>query len=432
MSKLVCIVSCPIDTVSGYGARSRDFVKSLIKLKGEEWDIQLLSQRWGQTPFGALNTGHESDTDLKSRIIGTLTMSVPRQPDVWIQITVPNEFQPIGKFNIGMTAGIETTLCDASWIEGLNRMDLNLVSSEHSKKVFHSSAFEKKNQMGQTVEKIELKKPLEVLFEGADLNKYFKSDELKDFDIYDDISTIKEDFCYLFVGHWLQGDFNEDRKNVGYMIKAFLEVFKNKKSKPALILKTSQGATSIIDRDKILRKIESIRKTVSGKDIPNVYFIHGDLEDEDINCMYNHPKVKAMVSLTKGEGFGRPLLEFSVVGKPIIASGWSGHLDFLNPEFSGLVGGILQNVHPSAHAPNMLLTEAQWFKPDDNQVGHAFVDIYENYKDYAEKAKRLAYKNKQNFSFEKMTEVLGELLTKYVPNFPKQVELKLPKLKKVG
>ena len=432
MSKLVCIVSCPIDTVSGYGARSRDFVKSLIKLKGEEWDIQLLSQRWGQTPFGALNTGHESDTDLKSRIIGTLTMNVPRQPDVWIQITVPNEFQPIGKFSIGMTAGIETTLCDASWIEGLNRMDLNIVSSEHSKKVFHSSAFEKKNQMGQTVEKIELKKPLEVLFEGADLNKYFKSDELKDFNIYDDISTIKEDFCYLFVGHWLQGDFNEDRKNVGYMIKAFLEVFKNKKSKPALILKTSQGATSIIDRDKILRKIESIRKTVSGKDIPNVYFIHGDLEDEDINCMYNHPKIKAMVSLTKGEGFGRPLLEFSVVGKPIIASGWSGHLDFLNPEFSGLVGGTLQNVHPSAHAPNMLLTEAQWFKPDDNQVGHAFVDIYENYKDYAEKAKRLAYKNKQNFSFEKMTEVLGELLTKYVPDFPKQVELKLPKLKKVG
>jgi glycosyltransferase involved in cell wall biosynthesis len=311
-------------------------------------------------------------------------------------------------------------------------MDLNLVSSEHSKKVFHSSAFEKKNQMGQTVEKIELKKPLEVLFEGADLNKYFKSDELKDFDVYDDISTIKEDFCYLFVGHWLQGDFNEDRKNVGYMIKAFLEVFKNKKSKPALILKTSQGAASILDRDRILRKIESIRKTVSGKDIPNVYFIHGDLEDEDINCMYNHPKVKAMVSLTKGEGFGRPLLEFSIIGKPIIASGWSGHLDFLNPEFSGLVGGTLQNVHPSAHAPNMLLTEAQWFKPDDNQVGHAFVDIYENYKDYAEKAKRLAYKNKQNFSFEKMTEVLGELLTKYVPNFPKQVEVKLPKLKRVG
>jgi glycosyltransferase involved in cell wall biosynthesis len=215
------------------------------------------------------------------------------------------------------------------------------------------------------------------------------------------------------------------------MIKAFLEVFKGKKNKPALVLKISGGAPSIIDRDNILRKIEDIRKTVSSKDLPNVYFIHGDLGDEEINCIYNHPKIKAMVSLTKGEGFGRPLLEFSIIGKPIIASGWSGHLDFLSPEFSGLVGGTLNKVHPSAVSANTILADSMWFKPDDNQVGHAFIDIFENYKEYQEKAKRLAYKNKQNFSLDKMTEVLGELLAKYTPEFPKQVELKLPKLKKI-
>jgi glycosyltransferase involved in cell wall biosynthesis len=431
MSKPLCIVSCPIDTFSGYGARSRDFVKSLIKIKGEEWDIKIMSQRWGQTPFGALDTNIVEEEDLKNRIIGQLTMSVPKQPEVWIQITVPNEFQPIGKFNIGVTAGIETTVCDPSWIEGCNRMHLNLISSEHSKKVFQSSKFEQRTSNGQLVNTIELKKPLEILFEGADLNKYFKSDNLVDFDVYDDLSTIKEDFCYLFVGHWLQGDYSEDRKNVGYMIKAFLEVFKGKKNKPALILKTSGGAPSIIDRDNILRKVEDIRKTVSSKDLPNIYFIHGDLSDEEINCLYNHPKVKAMVSLTKGEGFGRPLLEFSIVGKPIIASGWSGHLDFLTSEFSGLVGGTLNKVHPSAVSANTILAESMWFKPDDNQTGHAFVDIFENYKEYQEKAKRLAYKNKQNFSFDKMAEVLDELLKKYTPEFPKQVELKLPKLKKI-
>ena len=432
MSKPVCIISCPIDTFSGYGARSRDFVKSLIKVKGEEWDIAILSQRWGSTPFGALNTGKAEDEDLKKRIIGALTMSLPSQPDIWIQITVPNEFQPVGKYNIGVTAGIETTLCDGTWIEGCNRMDLILTSSEHSKRTFVESKFEKKSNEGQLIGNVELTKPIEVLFEGADLSKYFKSDDLKDFDVYDDISTIKEDFCYLFVGHWLQGDYGEDRKNVGYMIKAFLEVFKNKKSKPALILKVSQAAPSIIDRDRILKKIEDIRKTVPGTNIPNVYLIHGDLTDEEINCMYNHPKVKAMISFTKGEGFGRPLLEFSVVGKPIIASGWSGHIDFLNPEFCGLVGGTLQNVHPSAHVPNMLLTESQWFKPDDNQAGHALIDVFDHYKDYAEKAKRLAYRNKQNFSFDKMTEVLGELLTKHMSSIPKHVELKLPKLKKIN
>jgi hypothetical protein len=431
MSKPICIVSCPIDTYSGYGARSRDFVKALIKVKNEEWDIRILSQRWGQTPFGALDTDIESDTDLKNRIIGALTMDIPNQPDVWIQITVPNEFQPVGKFNIGVTAGIETTLCDASWVEGCNRMDLNLVSSEHSKKVFQSSVFEQRNQANQVMNVVELKKPMEILFEGADLSKYFRSEDLKDFDIYDDLKTIKEEFCYLFVGHWLQGEYGEDRKNVGYMIKAFLEVFKNKKTKPALILKVSQGAPSIIDRDRILQKIEDIRKTVSGNNLPNIYLIHGDLYDEEINCIYNHPKVKAMVSFTKGEGFGRPLLEFSIIGKPIIASGWSGHVDFLSSEFCGLVGGKLENLHPSAHVPNMLLNESQWFRPDDNQVGHALMDVFENYKNYAEKAKRLAYRNKQSFSFNKMAEVLDILIKQYAPEFPKHVEIKLPKLKKI-
>ena len=431
MSKPLCIVSCPIDTYSGYVARSRDFVKSLIKAKDKEWDIKIIAQRWGQTPWNYLKDDIKEDVDLKSRIINALTMSVPKQPDVWIQITVPNEFQPVGKFNIGVTAGIETTICDPSWIDGCNRMNLNLVSSEHSKKVFQSSVFEQKNQAGQIVNKIELKKPIEVLFEGADLNKYFKSDILTDFDVYDDLNTIKEEFCYLFVGHWLQGEYAEDRKNVGYMIKAFLEVFKNKKNKPALILKTSQGAASIMDRDTILRKIDDIRKTVAGSKLPNVYLIHGDLTDEEINCLYNHPKVKAMVSFTKGEGFGRPLLEFSIIGKPIIASGWSGHMDFLSPDFSGLVGGKLNKVHPSTVVQNIILPDAQWFKPDDNQAGHALNDVFENYKDYAEKAKRLAYKNKQNFSLDKMTEKLDELIKQHIPEFPKQVELKLPKLKKV-
>jgi glycosyltransferase involved in cell wall biosynthesis len=432
MSKPLCIISSPVDTFSGYGARSRDFIKSLIKAKGEEWDIKLLSQRWGQTPFGALNLEIEEEADLKNRIIGQITMNLPSRPDVWIQISVPNEFQPVGsKFNLGITAGIETTICDPSWIEGLNRMDLNLVSSEHSKQVFKSSKFEQKNQVGQVTNIIELKKPIEILFEGADLNKYFKTTEKNDFNVCKDLDSIKENFAFLFVGHWLQGDFGEDRKNVGYLIKAFLETFKNKKIQPALILKVSQGATSILDRDRILTKIDDIRKTVHGGKKANIYVIHGDLTDEEINAIYNHQKVKAMVNLTKGEGFGRPLLEFSIVGKPIIASGWSGHLDFLPSEFAGLVGGTLNNVHQSAHVQNTILMESQWFKPDDNQVGHAFNDVFEKYKDYQEKAKRLAFRNKQNFSFDKMTEKLGGFLSQYVPEFPKQVSLVLPKLNKI-
>jgi len=431
MSKPLCIVSCPIETFSGYGARSRDFVKSLIKSKENDWDIKILSQRWGITPFGALDTDKEDDKDLKNRIVGAFTTNLNVKPDIWIQITVPNEFQNLGKFNIGVTAGIETTICSPQWIQGCNRMDLILVSSNHSKEIFETSIFEQKHTNGQTLGKIYLEKPIEVLFEGVDNSKYFKTDDVKKYGLYKHLNEIKENFCYLFVGHWLQGDLGEDRKNVGYLIKAFLEVFKNKPNKPALILKTSQATPSIMDRDVILKKIDDIRKSIQGNDLPNIYLLHGDMSDDEINCLYNHHKVKAMLSFTKGEGVGRPLLEFSVIGKPILASGWSGHMDFLPSNLCGLVGGVLDKVHPSAVVPDTILAESSWFRPDDNQVGYGMVDVFDKYNTYKEKAKLLASTNKQKFSMDSMTNSLNDILNSHAPQFPKQVQVVLPKLRKI-
>jgi glycosyltransferase involved in cell wall biosynthesis len=208
----------------------------------------------------------------------------------------------------------------------------------------------------------------------------------------------------------------------------FIETFKNKKIKPALILKTSQMTNSIMDREEILKKIDAVKQTVKG-DLPNVYLLHGDLDDKDINDLYNHGKVKAMVSLTKGEGFGRPLLEFSLSKKPIIASNWSGHLDFLHPEYTILVNGDLTNVHPSAQAKNMILEESHWFTPNDGDVADAFKSVYNDYKKYHDLSKRQSHHSKTNFSFDKMSELLDSIFENKIP---KQVELKLPTLKKIG
>jgi glycosyltransferase involved in cell wall biosynthesis len=137
-----------------------------------------------------------------------------------------------------------------------------------------------------------------------------------------------------------------------------------------------------------------------------------------------------MVSLTKGEGFGRPLLEFTLTKKPLIATGWSGQMDFLNPEFTVLIGGGLTNVHPSA-ANQFLLAESQWFSPDHGQIGFALKDVYENYKNYIDKGKRQAFKSKNEFSWDKMAEKTDTLLTQYIPEFPKELNLKLPSMKKI-
>ena len=416
MNKPVCVVSCPIDTYSGYGARSRDFVKSLIQL--DKYQVKILSQRWGNTPFGYLNDHKE--TDLQSRIITQMNT----QPDVWIQITVPNEFQKVGKYNIGVTAAMETTICDPSWVQGVNRMDLVLVSSEHSKQSLINSQFEQKdNRTGQLIGSIKVEKPIEVLFEGIDPFKYLPA-PTNSFDL----SKVKESFNFLAVGHWLPGDHGEDRKNISYTIKSFLETFKNKKDAPGLIIKTTKGTTSIMDREEVLDTIEDIKTSVKGK-LPNVYLIHGELTDQEMNLLYNNPKVKAMVSLTKGEGFGRPLLEFSLVKKPILASGWSGHMDFLDPRFCTLLPGEIKPVHKSALQKNVIIEGAQWFQPDSIRVGQGYKDIFKNYKTYLEKAKQLGFRNAQSFSDSKMTKLLGEYIDKFVPEIATQTHLTLPKLK---
>lgn len=418
MSKTIIVISCPIDTYSGYGARARDFVKALDKNK---YEVEILSQRWGNTRFGYLQDHQEFE--LESMIIPKLTA----QPDVWIQVTVPNEFQKVGKFNIGLTAGMETDISPPEWVQGCNNMDLILVSSEHGKASLVNSKYDAQDKNTGATQRIEVTTPVEVLFEGVDLEKYFTTDTIANMEINLDLDNIQESFCYLFVGHWLQGSFGHDRKNVGWTIKAFLETFKNKKKQPALILKTQHANASITDRDNLLKKIDEVRKTVKGK-LPNIYVVHGELSDDEVNELYNHSKVKAMISFTKGEGFGRPLLEFSLTGKPIIASGWSGHIDFLNREFTTLVGGTLHQVDNSAVVKNIIMKEAKWFQADEAEVGRALKDVFDKYKKYEELGKRQRHYVKTAFSLEMMAEKLDSILSQRLPEFPKQVKLELPKL----
>tara|TARA_B110000902_G_C14236471_1_gene560845 strand:+ start:294 stop:1586 length:1293 start_codon:yes stop_codon:yes gene_type:complete len=425
MSKPYIVVSCPLDTFSGYGSRARDIVRSLVD--SEKYDVKVLSQRWGNTPYGFLKKDNPEDKKLLDCIIPA---PLTRQPDVWIQITVPNEFQKIGKFSIGITAGIETDVCTPEFIEGCNRMDLVLASSNHTKSVFQKTQYDKKDKDGKLQGTVKLETPVEVLFEGVDVNKYFHvpPGKLAKTDLVTSLDGIKEQFSFLFVGHWLQGTIGEDRKNVGLLIQTFLETFSNKSKQPALVLKTMKGPACLMDRDEILSKINAIRKGIKGK-LPNIYLLHGEVDDSDMNDLYNHPKIKAMISLTKGEGFGRPLLEFTQSKKPIIATNYSGHLDFLDAEFSSLIPGELKNVHESAVQEKLIIKESKWFSPDVKFTQLILKDYFNSYKSYETKGKQLGFRCKTNFSFEKMSELLIEIIDK---NAPKKVEIKLPNIKKIS
>jgi glycosyltransferase involved in cell wall biosynthesis len=193
-------------------------------------------------------------------------------------------------------------------------------------------------------------------------------------------------------------------------------------------MKCSGAGSSYMDRREILKKIHDIKKTVPSRKLPNIYLLHGEFTNEEMSELYNHPKVKAMVNLTKGERYGRPLLEFSLVNKPIISTNWSGHIDFLNQEFTALCGGQLNDVHPSARN-EWIVEGSKWFDVDLGNVGFFLNDVFDNYKKYKNLANRQGYVSRTNFSFEKMKFDIDSILSESVPEFPKQIEFKLPELK---
>ena len=407
------VIASPVATQSGYGHHAREIITNIIEQRGSEWDVKLVSLPWGHTPMT-----YPISTDLQLRII---PLPLTEQPDVWIQISVPNELQAVGKYNIGVTAGTEGDVCPEAWIDNLNAMQLVIVPSEFTKTVFENTA-KAKNKLITT--------RIEVIPEYFDETVYNNKTITEPFTALD---AIPESFAFLAVGHWLQGVIGEDRKNLSGLIHCFFNTYKNTKSAPALVLKTSGATYSVMDRMEIEGKIAQIRDMFGTAKLPAVYLIHGELTDAEMNAMYNHPKVKAMVSFTKAEGFGRPLLEFSTTGKPIIAPQYSGQADFLKKDFICELPGGLTPIHQSAHN-DFLIADAKWFTPDYGYASKMLQDVVKNYKKWQELAKRQRYFVNSTFTKTAVAAVYERVLAVVdagVAKIPKAVELKLPQLKKI-
>ena len=407
----------PIFTRSGYGDHCRDLMKSLRKM--DKYDIKIIPLRWGNTPQNQVDGESEFGRWMLERVI----TEVGEKPDVFIQVSVANEFEPKGHYNIGITAGVETTICPKDFIDGSNKMNLIIVPSHFTKQNLGGTVYQQKdNETGQIVGEIKTEIPIEVLFEGVDTDIFSKGSGK------DILANVKEDFNFLIVGHWLKGSLGQDRKDIGMAIKTFATVFQHtpKDKRPGLIIKTSSAGFSVIDREATREKIESVVKTFGDK-CPSIYLVHGDMEEMDMSNLYHHPKVKSMISFAKGEGYGRPMAEFTLTGKPIIASGWSGQLDFLPPEHSVLLEGSLTSVDESA-ADQFCMKEAQWFSVNYSTAANKIYDVYKNYDTYLKKSEGLRTNTLNNFTLDKMNDKFIEIMENYVKEQPKLVPFNLPKV----
>ena len=250
MSKNTCVIYAPISTYSGYGSHAREKCKAIIELRKEVWDIKIISCGWGSTPMSFLEDNEEEWGWLREYILqGPLNY----KPDYMFFITIPTESKPVGRWNCSINAGIETNMCDGSWIESMNNIDMTWVSSNHSKNVYQSLIFNKVDNQGKQLGQLKSERPIEVVFEGIQTDIYNPIQNATE-DIFD-LSNVKEKFNFLFVGHWIGNDLYNDRKKVGLLIKLFYETFKNTTNPPALILKASVGTSSYMNEDEILKRI---------------------------------------------------------------------------------------------------------------------------------------------------------------------------------
>jgi hypothetical protein len=431
MSKPICILQSPIWTRSGYGDWALAVAKSLLRYG--KFDLRLAPTVWGACSRKNLED-EIKDPEGKELLNRVLKQNLTRQPELFIQMTIPNEFSTPAKFNIGMTAGIETTVPRAEWIEGLNRMNYNIVTSQHAKDVFVGANYTKKNPNG-TTEPLKLTKPMDILFWGANTNIYHKTDEVCP-SLEETMGQVQEDFCFLFVGQWTAGNIRADRKAIGWLIKTFLETFADTDNPPALILKTSGAQLCIMDKYDCLNKINDVtgmvRQTKPHAKFPNVYLLHGELSDAEMNALYNHKKINAHVSFTHGEGFGHPLLLATLSGKPVITPRWSGHLDFLNPAYAEFFDGKLEPI-PGEAVNDWFIKEAQWFDVNYEEAGRLFKRIFSSYDErLLEKYEKLRAENMEKFSLQAMDKAFHALLDQHVPKFAVEEEIKLPKLKRIS
>lgn len=436
MSKPICIFQSPMWTRSGYGDLGLALAKSLLRY--DKFDLVVVPTRWGSCSrkYLASDMIDPLEQELYKKI---LRQPVTRQPELFIQCSIPNEFQAPAKYNIGITAGIETTIAKPDWVEGLNRMNCNLVTSNHAKKVFEDAIYQKQPEPNQPqTGPIELKslKPMDVLFWGADTSIY-GNDKPSEPKVEEELSKIPEDFNFLFVGQWTSGGLFSDRKDIGNLIKTFLSTFANMgpKPKPALIIKTSGAAICNMDKHDMINRLKTVREIVQHEkkttDLPNVYILYGELTDAEMNALYNHSKVKAHVSFTHGEGFGHPLLLSTLSGKPLLAPNWSGHVDFLDNKLCKLLEGDVKPLPPDC-VNEWLIKESAWFNVNYAKASEMMKNCFYYYRPYFDKAELLRQKNMVDFSIAAMDKKFHAFLDQYVPKFATETKLVLPKLKKIG
>jgi glycosyltransferase involved in cell wall biosynthesis len=301
------VIRAPLLSVSGYGVHSRQ-IFSFLENSEMNFEIETQIVNWGNTPWMI-------DSDLENGMIGRImsrTAGENTEPaDVSIQVQLPDEWDSnLARVNIGVSAVVETDVCNPSWVESCNKMDAVIVPSDHAKRCLERS--------GELLVDVHV---IPEWFFGEILDK--RNDEFLE------TLDIDTSFNFLIISQLTDQSPDLDRKNLMYTIKWICEEFRDD-PEVGIILKTNHGRGTHIDRTLTSNIIRKVVSEVRPGPFPKVHLIHGNLTPGEISSLYKKDSVKCLVNLTKGEGFGLPILEAAASNLPVIVTDWSAHTEFLS------------------------------------------------------------------------------------------------------
>lgn len=378
----------PFLTSSGYGVHARQVAR--WALSRSDWDIKIQAMSWGITPWLI-------DKNDENGLIGTIiekTASLDGSSvfDISFQVQLPNEWDSkLARVNVGITAAVETDRCNPEWIDACNRMTAVVVPSNYTKSVLESSGT--------------LRVPVLVIPESY-------HDELAQEDTQKFSHEFSTKFNFLVFGQLTGNNPENDRKNLFYTLKWILEEFKDDKD-VGVILKTNSGRQTKIDKLMSEKFVKQMVKEVRKSPYPKVNLLHGKMSNREITSLMRDSSVKALVSLTRGEGYGLPILEAAAVGLPVIATGWSGHLDFLKSDFIS-VDYTLGEIHSSRVDNKIFMKGANWAHPSEKDAKRRLRKFYESSIIPRNRALESAKRIQHDYSFSSISKIYEEKLSLYL------------------
>jgi len=337
----------PVLSQSGYGEQAR-FALRALRSREDLFDIYILTIPWGKTGWTWEDTEFRKWMD--GRVLQTQIQLQQKtlQPDISLQITIPNEFEKLCPTNLGYTAGIETTKCSPQWLSKCNEMDKVLVVSNHAKMSIVDTVVQAQNNQTGEVIPYKCETPVEVVWENTIKSE---SEPIPNF-------KLEYDKNFLMVSQL------GPRKNFENTVCWFVEEFIDQEV--GLVVKTNFRGNCLIDFTHVEKHLTTLLQRYDNRKC-KVYLLHGDLTPGQMTSLYSEPKISAFINISHGEGFGLPIYEAAREGLPIIACGWSGQMDILNhnkKDYFNSVDFTLRPVQEQAVWKGVIEPDSMWAYAD--------------------------------------------------------------------